>query len=39
MFKIKMFIKEEYNVNDMSLKKIYIKINKLRINRANLLIK
>ncbi len=34
-----MFIKEEYNVNDMSLKKIYIKINKLRINRANLLIR
>jgi len=34
-----MFMKEEYNVNDISLKKIYIKINKLRMNRANLLIR
>ncbi len=34
-----MFIKEEYNVNNISLKKIHMKINKLRINRANLLIK
>ncbi len=36
---MKMFMKEEYNVNDISLKKIYIKINKLRMNRANLLIR
>ncbi len=36
---MKMFMKEEYNVNDMNLKKIYMKINKLRINRANLLIR
>ncbi len=34
-----MFMKRKYNVNDISFKKIYIKINKLRINRANLLIK
>ncbi len=34
-----MFMKKEYNVNDMSLKKIHIKINKLRMNRANLLIR
>ncbi len=39
MFKRKMFIKEEYNINNISLKKIYIKISKLRINRANLLIR
>ncbi len=32
-------MKRKYNVNDISFKKIYIKINKLRINRANLLIK
>ncbi len=32
-------MKKEYNVDDMSLKKIYIKINKLRMNRANLLIR
>ncbi len=32
-------MKKEYNVNNMSLKKIYMKINKLRINRANLLIR
>jgi len=32
-------MKKEYNVNDISLTKIYIKINKLRINRANLLIR
>ncbi len=36
---MKMFIRKEYNVNDISLKKIYIKINKLRMNRANLLIR
>ncbi len=36
---MKMFIKKEYNVNNISLKKIHIKINKLRINRANLLIR
>ncbi len=34
-----MFMREEYNVNDMSLKKIYLKISKLRMNRANLLIR
>jgi len=34
-----MFIRKEYNVNDMSLKKIHMKINKLRMNRANLLIR
>ncbi len=34
-----MFMREEYNVDDMSLKKIHKKINKLRINRANLLIR
>jgi len=34
-----MFIREKYNVNDMSLKKIHMKINKLRMNRANLLIR
>jgi len=34
-----MFMKKEYNVNDISLKKIYMKINKLRMNRANLLIR
>ncbi len=39
MFKMKMFMREEYNVDDMSLKKIHIKINKLRMNRANLLIR
>ncbi len=39
MFKMKMFMKKEYNVDDISLKKIHIKINKLRINRANLLIR
>ncbi len=32
-------MKKEYNVNNISLKKIYIKINKLRINRVNLLIR
>ncbi len=32
-------MKEEYNVNNISLKKIYININKLRINRTNLLIR
>ncbi len=31
-------MKEEYNVNNMSLKKIHMKINKLRMNRINLLI-
>ncbi len=36
---MKMFMRKEYNVNDMSLEKIYIKISKLRMNRANLLIK
>ncbi len=36
---MKMFMKKEYNVNDISLKKIYMKINKLRMNRANLLIR
>ncbi len=36
---MKMFMRKEYNVNDMSLKKIYIKLSKLRINRANLLIR
>ncbi len=39
MFKIKMFMRKKYNVNDMSLKKIHMKISKLRINRANLLIR
>ncbi len=39
MFKIKMFIRKEYNVNNMSFKKIYMKINKLKINRTNLLIR
>ncbi len=39
MFKIKMFMRKEYNVNDISLKKIHRKISKLRINRANLLIR
>ncbi len=39
MFKIKNFIRKEFNVNNISLKKIYIKINKLKINRANLLIR
>ncbi len=39
MFKIKMFIRKEFNINNMSLKKIYMKISKLRINRANLLIR
>ncbi len=36
---MKMFMRKEYNSNDMILKKIYIKINKLRMNRANLLIR
>ena len=36
---MKMFIREEFNADDMSLKKIHMKINKLRMNRANLLIK
>ncbi len=39
MFKMKMFMREEYNVNDISFKKIHMKISKLRMNRANLLIK
>ncbi len=34
-----MFIKKEYNVNNMSLKRIYMKISKLRMNRVNLLIR
>ncbi len=34
-----MFIKEKYNINNISLKKIYIKISKLKINRTNLLIR
>ncbi len=34
-----MFMKEKYNVNNISLKKIYMKINKLRMNRTNLLIR
>ncbi len=34
-----MFIRKEFNINNMSLKKIYMKISKLRINRANLLIR
>ncbi len=34
-----MFIRKKYNVNDMNLKKIYMKISKLKINRANLLIR
>ncbi len=34
-----MFMKKEYNVNNMSLKKIHMKINKLKMNRANLLIR
>ncbi len=38
MFKMKMFMRNEYNIDDMSLEKIYMKINKLRMNRANLLI-
>ncbi len=32
-------MKEEYNIDNISLKKIHIKINKLRMNRANLLIR
>ncbi len=36
---MKMFMRKEYNVDDISLKKIYIKISKLRMNRANLLIR
>ncbi len=36
---MKMFIREEFNADDMSLKKIHIKINKLRINLTNLLIR
>ncbi len=36
---MKIFIKEEYNVNNISFKKIYMKISKLRMNRANLLIR
>ncbi len=36
---MKMFIKKEYNINDMSLKKIHMKINKLKMNRVNLLIR
>ncbi len=39
MFKMKMFMREEYNVNDISFKKIYMKISKLKMNRANLLIR
>ncbi len=39
MFKMKMFMKKKYNVNDISLKKIHIKISKLRMNRTNLLIR
>ncbi len=39
MFKMKMFIRKEYNVNNMSLKKIHMKISKLKINRTNLLIR
>ncbi len=35
---MKMFMREEYNVDDMSLKKIHMKISKLRMNRVNLLI-
>ncbi len=37
MFKMKMFIRKEYNINNISFKKIYIKINKLKMSRANLL--
>jgi len=36
---MKMFMKEEYNIDDINLKKIYMKISKLRMNRANLLIR
>ncbi len=36
---MKMFIRKEYNVNNISLRKIHIKISKLRMNRANLLIR
>ncbi len=36
---MKMFMKRKYNVDNISLKKIHIKISKLRMNRANLLIK
>ncbi len=32
-------MKKEFNVNNISLKKIYIKISKLIMNRANLLIR
>ncbi len=39
MFKIKMFIRKEYNINNISFKKIHMKISKLRMNRANLLIR
>ncbi len=39
MFKMKMFMRKEYNVNDISLKKIHTKISKLKMNRANLLIR
>ncbi len=31
MFKMKMFIRKEYNADNISLKKIYMKISKLRI--------
>ncbi len=34
---MKMFIRKEYNINNISFKKIYIKINKLKMSRANLL--
>jgi len=39
MFKMKMFIRKKFNVDNMSLKKIHMKISKLRINRASLLIR
>ncbi len=32
-------MRKEFNVNDMSLKKIYIKISKLKMNHTNLLIR
>ena len=39
MFKMKMFMKEKINVDNISLDKIYMKISKLRMNRAILLIR
>ena len=38
MYKIKMFMKEEFNVNDMSLEKINMNVSKI-MKHANLLIR